>query len=244
MKMKIQRSDRDGCIVLTLSGSLDPNTATPVRHALLKALAEQPDAVICDLSGVATLNPVCATEFAAVASHPAASRWPRTAIALCRAQPAVAAALRRLGGRLESSLNDTVDQALDHATRPPLRRERHRLVPTIQARAAARQLLAEVGSKWRLHGQLVEQVQRIAAELVAEAITNAPTRIILHVELRGDELFLAVHDDRSPMLHPAPDLRDEPDWVLRTVAQAATAWGVDWHAEGGKVVWCTLKASA
>jgi anti-anti-sigma regulatory factor len=242
--MRIQRSDRDDCIVLTLSGSLDPNTATPVRHALLMALAEQPDAVICDLSGVATLNPVCATEFAAVASHPAASRWPHTAIALCSAQPAVAAALRRLGGELELPVYDTVDQALDYAgTRPPSRRERHRLAPTIQARAAARQLLAEVGSKWRLHGQLVERVQRIAAELVAEAITNAPTRIILHVELRGDELFLAVHDDRSPMLHPAPDLRDEPDWVLRTVAQAAAAWGVDWHAEGGKVVWCTLKAS-
>jgi anti-anti-sigma regulatory factor len=241
--MRIQHSNRDGCIVLTLSGSLDRNSVAQAQHALLNALAEHPDAVICELSGLATIDPVCATVFAAVTSHPAAGRWPRTGIVLCSAQPAVAAVLRRLGGRLGLPIYDTVDQALDHTrTRPPLRRERHRLAPTIQARAAARQLLAEVGSKWRLQGQLVERVQRIAAELVAEASTNAPASIILHVELHGDELFLAVHDDRSPMLHSVPsDLRDEPDWVLRTVAQAAAAWGVDWRPEGGRVVWCILK---
>jgi anti-anti-sigma regulatory factor len=243
--MRIQRTDRDGCIVLTLSGPLDTTTAAQVRHALLKALAEQPQAVICDLSGVPTLDPVCATVFAAVASHPVANRWPGTGIVLCNAQATVAAALRRFGGGSAQPICDSLDQALAHArARSPSRRVRRRLAPTIQARAAARQVLAEVGSNWRLPGQLVERAQRIAAELVAEAITNAPTSIILRVELHGDELFLAVHDDRSPMLHSAPsDLRDEPDWALRTVAQAATAWGVNWLAEGGKLVWCTLKAS-
>ncbi len=186
-----------------------------------------------------------ATAFAAVASHPAASRWPGARIVLCNAQPTVAAALRRLGGRSALPVCDTLDQALAQARAgSPLLRVRRRLAPTIQARAAARQVLAEVGSDWQLPGQLVEWAQRIAAQLVAEAITNAPTSIILRVELHGDELFLAVHDDRSPMLHSAPsDLRDEPDWALRTVAQAATAWGVNWLAEGGKLVWCTLKAS-
>jgi anti-anti-sigma factor len=240
--MRIQRTDRDGCIVLTLSGPLDTTTAAQVQHALLKALAEQPQAVICDLSEVAALDPACATIFAAVAFHPVASRWPGTGIVLCNAQPTVAVALRRLGGGSALPVYDTLDQALAHArTGSPSRRVRRRLAPTIQARAAARQVLAEVGSNWRLPGQLVERAQRIAAELVAEAITNAPTSIILRVEWHGDQLFLAIHDDRSPMMHQAQsELRSDPDWALGTVAQAATAWGVDWHPEGGKVVWCTL----
>ena len=243
--MRIQRTDRDGCIVLTLSGPLDTTTAAQLQHALLKALAEQPHAVICDLSGVPALDPVCATMFAAVASHPVANRWPGTGIVLCNAQPTVAVALRRLGGGSAQPVCDTLDQALAHArTGSPSRWVRRRLAPTIQARAAARQVLAEVGSNWRLPGQLVERAQRIAAELVAEAITNAPTSIILCVEWHGDQLFLAVHDDRSPMMHQAQsDLRSDPDWVLGTVAQVASAWGVDWHPEGGKVVWCTLTLS-
>lgn len=240
--MRIQHRNRDGCIVLTLSGSLDSNTAAQTQHALLEALDEHPNAVICDLSGLATIDPACANVFAAVASHPAASCWPRTAIALCRARPAVAAVLRRLEGRLGSSVYDTVSQALDRArTRPALQPERHHLTPTIQAEAAARQFLADVAHKWRLHGRLIERVQRIGAALVADAVSNAPASITLHVELRGEELFLAVHDDRSPMLHPAPsDRGGEPDWALRSVAHAAAAWGVGWRPEGGRVVWCTL----
>ena len=55
--MHIEHAARDGCIVVTLVGQLDLAAAPKVRRALLKHLADQPDAVICDLAGVATVNP-------------------------------------------------------------------------------------------------------------------------------------------------------------------------------------------
>jgi hypothetical protein len=46
--MHIEQSARDGCIVLTLTGDLDVAAAPLVQRALLRCLARQPDAVICD----------------------------------------------------------------------------------------------------------------------------------------------------------------------------------------------------
>lgn len=57
--MHIEHSARDDCIVVRLVGHLDLAAAPKVQRALLKYLAEQPDAVICDLAGVATIDPVC-----------------------------------------------------------------------------------------------------------------------------------------------------------------------------------------
>jgi anti-anti-sigma regulatory factor len=88
--MDIGHAARDGCIVVTLVGQLDLATAPKLRRALLKHLADQPDAVICDLAGVARIDPACASIFAAVAHRPGAAgptatcfcavpgrRWPR-----------------------------------------------------------------------------------------------------------------------------------------------------------------------
>src|SRR5215207_1305876 len=64
--MHIGHAARDGCIVVMLIGELDLAAAPKVRRALLKHLADQPEAVICDLAGVEAIDPVCASVFAAV----------------------------------------------------------------------------------------------------------------------------------------------------------------------------------
>jgi anti-anti-sigma factor len=87
--MEIQHSTKDGCLVVTLTGSIDLFSAPQIQRALVKDLSEQPYALICDLAGVDTLDPVCATVFATVANHPS-SRWPATSFLLCCAQPPVA----------------------------------------------------------------------------------------------------------------------------------------------------------
>lgn len=94
--MHIEHSARDDCIVVRLVGHLDLAAAPKVQRALLKYLAEQPDAVICDLAGAARIDPVCVSVFAAVAHRPS-SRWPDSSLLLCGARPAVAAALTRQG---------------------------------------------------------------------------------------------------------------------------------------------------
>ena len=93
--MEIQHSTQDGCQVVTLTGSIDLFSVSAVQRTLLKDLAEQPRALICDLSAVDHLDPVCATVFATVVNHPA-SRWPTTGVALRGAQQQVAEILGRL----------------------------------------------------------------------------------------------------------------------------------------------------
>jgi anti-anti-sigma regulatory factor len=93
--MEIHHSTQDGCRVVVLTGSIDLFSVSVVQRALRKDLADQPDALICDPSGVDRLDPVCATVFATVINHPS-SRWPTTGFALCSAQPPVAEILNRL----------------------------------------------------------------------------------------------------------------------------------------------------
>ena len=90
--MELGHSMRDGCVVVTLTGRIDLLAASWVQRVLRKELAERPYAVICDLSGVEWIDPVCASLFSAVAGHPARD-WPATAFLLCCARPAVAAVL-------------------------------------------------------------------------------------------------------------------------------------------------------
>ena len=117
--MQIEHAARDGCIVVTLVGQLDLAAAPKVRRALLKHLADQPDAVICDLAGVARIDPACASVFAAVAHRPR-SRWPDSHLLLCGARPAVAAALTRQGTPRFLPVYATLDQALGLAFASPV----------------------------------------------------------------------------------------------------------------------------
>jgi hypothetical protein len=63
--MEIQDSMRDGCLVVSLTGSIDLFSVSHIQRTLVKHLGEQPYALICDLSGVAHLDPVCAWRLAA-----------------------------------------------------------------------------------------------------------------------------------------------------------------------------------
>ena len=142
--MEIQHSMRDGCLVVALTGSIDLFSAPQIQRVLLKDLAEQPQALICDLSGVQQLDPVCATVFATVANHPA-SRWPTTSFLLCGAQPAVAEVLGRLQVPHFLPLYPGVEEALDAAfARPPYLRDELLLAPTLSAPGAARAFVQQV----------------------------------------------------------------------------------------------------
>ena len=53
--MQITHSAKDNCLLVTLTGKITLATAPQIQRALLKDLAEQPLAVICDLGGVDAL---------------------------------------------------------------------------------------------------------------------------------------------------------------------------------------------
>ena len=243
--MEIDRTMRDGCIVVGLTGPINLFTAPRVQRALLKDLADRPYGIVCDLAGVESLDPVCATVFATVANHPS-SDWPATAFLLCNAQPAVAEVLERLSVPHFLPLYATLEDALDQvAARPPFLRDELRLAPTATAPAAARLYVRDVLQYWRLalpDGEVVDRAELLADELVTNAVLHARTSLRLRLELRGDILHIGVHDASPRLLRlVASDPESETGRGLRLVEQLATAWGVSRRSDGGKVVWCTLR---
>jgi len=245
--MQITHFTRDGCLVVALTGKITVATAPQIQRELLKDLAEGPLAIICDLGGVDALDPVCATVFATVANHPV-SRWPATSLLLCGAQPAVAGVLCSLRVRHVLPLYNNLQEAIDAvAARPGYLHDELRLAPTPTAAAAARRFVRETLQSWGLgppDGELSEQAQLLADELVTNAVVHAQTNTRLRLELGGELLHIAVGDldPRLPRLLPdGPQAQGGRG--LRLVEWVAAAWGAQPHPGGGKVVWCTLQTS-
>jgi anti-anti-sigma factor len=243
--MEIQHSMRDGYTVLTMTGSIDLFTVPQIQRSLLKAHAGQPYALICDLSGVGHLDPVCAGVFATVANHPS-SRWPATSFLLCGAQPPVAAILGRLRTPQFLPLYASLEQALDAAAdRPPYLRDELLLAPTATAAAAARLYVRDLLGYWQPalpDSAVLERAVLVTNELVTNAVVHARTDLRLRLELRGDWLHIAVRDGSPRVLRMvSANPEAEGGRGLRLVEQLARAWGVHPHPDGGKVVWCTLK---
>ena len=243
--MEIQHATQDGCVIATFTGSIDLFSVSQVQRILAKDLAEQPYGLICDLSGVDHLDPVCATVFATVVNHPA-SRWPATSFALCGAQPQVADILGRLQVPDFLPVYASVDQALDAvAARPPYLRDELVLAPTPTAAAAARVFVRQVCRYWELalpDSTVVRRAVLLADELVTNAVVHARTELRLRLELRGDRLHIAVRDGSPRLLRlvTVPDSQAEGGRGLWLVERFASGWGVNRHPDGGKVVWCTL----
>jgi anti-sigma regulatory factor (Ser/Thr protein kinase)/anti-anti-sigma regulatory factor len=242
--MEIQRSTQDGCVVVAFTGSIDLFSVSQVQRALLKDLSDQPFALICDLAGVDTLDPVCATVFSTVANHPV-SRWPDTSFLLCGAQPPVAEILGRLQVPHFLRLYADVDEAVGEAmSRPPYLRDELLLAPTPTAAAAARAFVREVCEYWQLalpDASVMDRAVLLANELVTNAVVHAHTEIWLRLELRGDRLHIAVRDGSPRLLRlVTPGWQAEGGRGLWLVEQLARAWGVNRHPDGGKVVWCVL----
>jgi anti-anti-sigma regulatory factor/anti-sigma regulatory factor (Ser/Thr protein kinase) len=243
--MQIDRTMRDGCTVVAFAGSINLFTAPQVQRVLLKDLAERPYAIVCELSGVDAIDPVCVTVFSTVANHPATD-WPATAFLLCGARPAVARELGRLAVPHFLPMYDTLEEALDHvAARPPYLKDELRLAPTATAPAAARLYVRDVLQYWRLAlpgEDVIDRAELLADELVTNAVVHARTSLRLRIELRGDLLHIGVHDASPRLLRVVDDdPESEAGRGLRLVEQLSTAWGVHRGQDGGKVVWCSLR---
>jgi DNA-binding CsgD family transcriptional regulator/anti-anti-sigma regulatory factor/anti-sigma regulatory factor (Ser/Thr protein kinase) len=247
--MQITHSTRNGCLVVALTGQITVATAPHIQRTLLNDLAERegPLAIICDLGGIDTLDPICATVFATVANHPT-SRWPAPNVLLCAAQPAVAEVLGGLRARHFLPLYDTLQEAVDAAAnRPGYLHDELGLAPTPTAAATARRFVRETLQHWRLappDGELSEQAQLLTDELVTNAVVHAQTDLRLRLDLGGELLHIAVRDFDRRLPRPLPDdPQAEGGRGLRLLEWVAATWGAQPHPGGGKVVWCTLRTS-
>jgi anti-sigma regulatory factor (Ser/Thr protein kinase) len=245
--MELSRDDTDRCAVLRVSGSVRPEDAARLRDGLWKAMAEVPTCLMCDLSAVTGLSPVCV---AVLVGAQWTAPWPGPAIWLVGAHGQPAEALEATGAARFLGTADSVSAAMARqATSPPRLRERLTLPSTLSSPSRARRFTEELLARWQV-ANVTDDASLVVSELVTNGVQHAGSDLELRLEHGRDLLHIAVRDHGRPSGRfpdpPRPQLRPAGGMtergrgleIVRTVADGA---GHTEGAAGGSVYWATLR---
>jgi len=214
--------------------------AVPAYRAVLQALAEEPAAVICDLSRVT--GPADADAVALVGSLGAQVRhWPGTPVGVVCPS---ADLRRRLQGHRDGqhlALGPRRAALLSHLAQTPRPTSiREAFPPVAESVRAARDLVAHACQDWGC-GVEADAAMLVVSELVTNALIHAGAGPVMFVARFGSRLRLAVRDGNARRPQPRKVDPSHPSGRgMLLVAAMSRAWGVLPTAEGGKVVWAVL----
>jgi hypothetical protein len=226
-----------GFLAVRVRGLLSLRTAPDLRDVLLKAAAEHPRGLVCDLTEAA------ATREGLTVLHVVADQvanWPSSPIALVASAPPLVDQLDRLGLRRRMQVvPDLAEAAAALRHSPRLLLAATRLQPTVEAPAAARAFVAAALTRWEAPG-IVEGARWVVSELVTNAVVHARTEMTVRASLTGRRVSLSVADSGQ-----AGGVRlDADSWGLRVVGQLARSWGALPRLGDGTVVWVVLDVDA
>ncbi|GAA3207976.1 ATP-binding protein [Dactylosporangium siamense] len=224
--------------VVHATGRLSIASAPVLRRAVLKALADQPELILLDVSGLRAEDDLALTALPMLARQSAAD-----GIAMIVIGPPTD--LRR---QLEAmavtrwvTVAESQTKALElHAHAPGPLRAALQLPAHPSATTDARRLVDDACQRWRIT-HLADTAALIVTELVANGIQHAGTPMRLLLSLREHHLHVSVRDGSSRL--PRPTVADddlESGRGLLIVEGLAAAWG-SVAVAGGKVVWVTLR---
>jgi hypothetical protein len=241
MAIAYQACGDDAGLIGSISGSLGLVDVTKLHTNLLKSLAEQPSALLLDLSEMYVTDPLALAVFSAAARQ--ASRWPGTPILLFAPPPPTR---ELLNGHAYRRLNilDSLDAARARLVADPEAGQAtvsDELLPVSGAARHARDLATDACLRWDLP-QLAGPAALIANELVCNVVDHAHTMMTLRLSLRPRYLTIAVRDGSATEVRPPGhipiDARRGRGLLL--VDATAHAWGCVPSADG-KVVWASLR---
>jgi anti-sigma regulatory factor (Ser/Thr protein kinase) len=226
-------------LVLDVRGRL-AEVAEPAYLSVLLGLAEEPAAVLCDVSGVT--GPVDHESVALLASLGAeVEQWPGVPIAVVCPDPQLREAL--------AARPDSRHLVVEPEREPVLARllagrpasmVRMSLEPHPRSAGAARELVAQACDRWGM-SSITASATLVVSELVTNALPHAGSNVGLSVARCGRRLRVAVRDASSERPQPQPvELSRPRGRGLLLVAAVADAWGVLPAGDGGKVVWAVL----
>jgi anti-anti-sigma regulatory factor len=235
--------DDGGRLVATLSGRLGLGDVADLRLRLLKCLAEQPEAVLVDLSGMTLSDPLALAVFVAVRRQ--AGRWPGIPLLLCAPERYTRIQLGNAAYR-SVPVFATLAAAREHVgidrhTLPALSDD---LLPVSGAARQARNVATDACLRWNLP-DLLPPACLVASELVSNVVDHAHTMMTLRLTLRPRFLQIAVRDgaaDEPTLRTPEGDADSSRGRGLMLVNATANSWG--WlPTDDGKVVWASLRIS-
>lgn len=227
--------------VVRVTGTLDRPGATAIRDFLLVCLAEQPVALVVDLSGVSVAEDPALGMLPAFARR--AAEWPGTELLLCVSGPQVAGALDRAGVSPDLAVfRDRSDALAVAASLPAGHRLRLDALAGVDAPRQARDLVERVCATRPVQPDVVQVAQVIATELVTNAVLHARPPLGCSVLLRDRLLHVAVRDgDPSPpRRRTILSDRDDHGRGLLLVDGLAASWGCLPRPDG-KVMWATVR---
>jgi anti-anti-sigma regulatory factor len=219
--------------VIRLTGVLDTDTAQAVRFALVDLLAEQPEAIVIDLSDLQLPDPAAASVLRDVARETA--DWPAAHLVLCapRSEPWHTAGL--------PVWRSSAAAFADLGEPEPPHQLSLELEPVVGAARRSRELVTEACGRWDLSA-LVGPACIVVTEMVNNVVAHAQTRMIVLLAVRPDAMTVAVRDrsDAAPQFGgrvPATALGGRGLLLIDSVADR---WG-SLRLENGKVVWAVLQ---
>lgn len=223
--------------VVRVTGTLDPAGVARLQGCLIDGLAEQPAALVVDLSDVSVTDDNALTQLPTLARR--AAEWPGTELVLYAPDPALADALDRLG--VTWVCRDRQEALTVAARWPAPRRLQGHLLPVADAPRQARDLVGRAAAVWRLPADPAQVAQVIVTELVTNGVRHAGTPMDISVVLRDEYLHLAVRDrePNPPRRRTIMAERDDHGRGLQLVDCLAAAWGCV-PTPDGKVVWATV----
>ncbi|MFI5908025.1 ATP-binding protein [Dactylosporangium sp. NPDC051541] len=222
--------------VVHAAGRLTFATVPMLRNAGQKALTDQPEVLLIDVSALEAVDDITLTAFPMIARNGVETG---TDVMLVGPGPALVEQLERLGVARQVPVHAGLAEAIAaHGRLPGPRRVELALPALPAATASARELVDQACTTWRLP-HLADTAALIVTELVANAVEHAGTPIRVTVALRDRHLHLAVRDE-SPLPLERSGEDEEPGRGLLIVEGMASAWGC-LHTAGGKVVWATLR---
>ena len=232
--------DDDRRLIAALSGTLSLSDVAEVRLRLLKCLAEQPEALLIDLSRMSLADPLALSVFVAVRRE--AARWPGIPVLLCAPQPHTRHELGRAAYRSLPQFT-TVEAARAQAglERHTLSMLSDELLPISGAARQARNVATDACVRWKLP-DLLAPASLVASELVSNVVDHAHTMMTLRLTLRPRYLHIAVWDGAAtePVPHTAEGVATMRGRGLMLVEATAHSWG--WlPTDNGKVVWASLQ---
>jgi hypothetical protein len=227
----------DGRLIAELTGTLGLADTSGVRLQLLKCLAEQPLALLVDLTGIVVAAPTALNVFAAVSRQ--AARWPGTPVLFCNVPAEMTTSTYR---RLP--IFASVDDGRGHLARgghamPTATEE---LLPVSGAARRGRDVATDTCLRWDLP-DLVAPASLICSEFISNVADHVGTMMTLRLTLAPRMLLIAVRDGSpvEPVISP-PGGGTERGRGLQIVNATANAWGF-LPARDGKVVWASLRTA-
>jgi anti-anti-sigma factor len=219
--------------VVRLTGMLDAATAPTVRSVLLTLLAQQPEAVVVDVTGLEVVDPVAVAVFRDVQRETA--DWPAAHLVLCApegAGPWQSTGLAVWPGSTEAFAALGAPGADGYLSLT--------LEPVVGAARLSRELVTEACARWDLP-DLAGPACIVVTEMVNNVVAHAQTPMSVLLARHGDTMSVAVRDDSPtiPRFVGPVAVTSYGGRGLLLIDSVADRWG-SLALDAGKVVWAVL----